>query len=102
MAQFQVYLNARNSRHEVPYLLDVQSDIVDISTRLVIPLVDVDAFGCALTRLNPRLNIDGVDLIMSSADLAGVPNRSIGAWKADFTQHRNLIMGAIDFLITGY
>jgi len=102
MAQFQVYLNARSSDQEVPYLLDVQSDIVDIGTRLVIPLVDSKAFGATLTHINLKLNIDGVDVVMSSADLAGVPKRSIGAWKADFTQHRNLIMGAIDFLITGY
>ncbi len=101
MAQFQVYANTRRSRAEVPYLLDVQSDLVDISTRLVIPLVDQCQFGKPLTRLNPQFDLAGHELIMSSADLAGIPKRQIGVWVADFSQHRNLIIGVLDFLITG-
>ena len=41
MAQFDVYKNENNlTNQKVPYLLDIQNDILDsINTRVVIPLV---------------------------------------------------------------
>lgn len=102
MAQFQVYRNQRPSRAQVPYLLDVQSDLVDIGTRLVAPLVLMDAFGTRLTRLHPEFSVAGAALVMSTADLAGLPLRDMGDWVADLTPRREVIMAAIDFLLLGY
>jgi len=45
MAQFSVYRNPRASARHAPYLLDVQSDVVNAGLRVVVPLVDPGYFG---------------------------------------------------------
>lgn len=102
MSQFQVYRNPRPSRDRVPYLLDVQSDVVSIDSRLVVPLVLQRAFGTRLPRLNPTFKIGGAAVVMSTADLAGVPARDLRDYVADFTGKRGEIIAAIDFLLTGF
>ncbi|HLQ84547.1 MAG TPA: CcdB family protein [Salinisphaeraceae bacterium] len=101
MAQFDVYANRRPSSIEIPYLLDVQSDIVDLATRLVIPLVRRDAFGPAIDRLNPVVIIDAQELVASAGDLAGLPASQLGAFVTHIGHERERIMAAIDLLLTG-
>lgn len=102
MSQFQVYENPRPSRDRVPYLLDVQSDVVSIGSRLVVPLVLQREFGTRLPRLNPAFKVAGAAVVMSTADMAGVPARDLREPVADFGPKRVEIMAAIDFLLTGF
>lgn len=102
MAQFQAYRNPRASRDRVPFLLDVQSDIVTIATRLVAPLMLEKDFETRLPRLNPRLHVGTAAVVMSTADLAGVPLRDLREWVADLSPQRAEIQAAIDFLLLGY
>ena len=56
MAQFDVYLNPNSStRRNIPYLLDVQADLLDaMATRVVVPLVLAEVMGDGARQLNPH------------------------------------------------
>ncbi len=101
MAQFDVYANANTQTKErVPYLLDIQHDLLEnLSTRVVIPLV----VGMKpVTHLNPLFVIDGQKVTLSTAEMAGVPLRVLGAKVTSLEQSRQEIIAAVDFLITGF
>lgn len=80
MAQFDVYLNPNTeTRKDIPYLLDVQADLLDaLATRVVAPLVMAKKMGLAAKHLNPQFRIKGIAVVMPTAELAGVSNRSLG------------------------
>lgn len=103
MAQFDVYLNPNaDTRKDIPYLLDVQADLLDaLSTRVVAPLVLAEDMGLAAKHLNPRFKVKGVAVIMSTAELAGVSNRSLGDKVASLRNKRDEIISALDLLFTG-
>ena len=60
MAQFEVYENPNpQSRDDIPYLLDVQSDLLEpLATRVVVPLVLSSAAGKPAKHLNPEFEIE--------------------------------------------
>lgn len=57
MAQFDVCRNANPaSSRDIPYLLEVQSDLLDVlATRVVVPLVQATEMGRAAKALNSQL-----------------------------------------------
>ncbi|MDP1559638.1 MAG: CcdB family protein [Nitrosomonas sp.] len=103
MAQFDVYLNPNADTHSVvPYLLDVQNDLLDtLATRVVAPLVLTEEMGLAARHLNPQFKIKGVGVVMSTAELAGVSNRSLGDKIASLKNKRDEIIAALDLLFSG-
>lgn len=103
MAQFDVYLNPNAAtRKAIPYLLDVQADLLDmLATRVVVPLILEEEMGLAARHLNPQFRIKGVAVVMSAAELAGVPNRSLGDKVATLKSRRDEIIAALDLLLTG-
>lgn len=103
MAQFDVYLNTNpRSYNTVPYLLDVQSDLLSIlATRVVVPLMTIDAFGQPSKRLNPVFEIELFDVVMSTAELAGVPASTLGRKVTSLPDKRDTIIAALDLLLTG-
>ena len=103
MAQFDVYKNPNpKTRRSVPYLLDVQSDLLDpIATRVVIPLIRTSKANQPITRLNPEFEIEGAKLMLSTAELAGIPTSAIGKQVTSLKEHRTDIFNALDVLLTG-
>lgn len=103
MAQFDVYLNPNAAtRKSIPYLLDVQADLLDtLATRVVVPLILAEEMGLAAKHLNPQFKIKGVAVVMSTAELAGVPNRSLGDKVTTLKSKRDEIIAALDMLFTG-
>lgn len=103
MPQFDVHLNpSPESRTDVPYLVDIQSDLLDrLSTRVVVPLVRSKSFGKPLTRLNFEIVVKGQTLIFSTAELSGVPRTALGSVVANIRTHRDQAVAALDLLITG-
>ena len=103
MAQFDVYSNPnQDTRKEVPYLLDVQADLLDtLATRVVVPLVLAEEMGLAAKHLNPQFKITGTAVVMSTAELAGVSIRSLGDKVASLKNKRDEIIAALDLLFTG-
>lgn len=102
MAQYKVYRNTRGSKADIPFLLDVQSDLVQTPSRVVVPLVRRQRYGPPYTRLNPVLTVDGVEVVASVSDLGAVDARDLREPVADLGTLRSTIISAIDFLLTGY
>jgi toxin CcdB len=103
MAQFDVYLNAnRDTCAAIPYLLDVQADLLDrLVTRVVVPLFAASEMPLVAKQLNPQFQINGVSVVMSTAELAGVPTRSLGEKVLSLKSNRTEIITALDLLFTG-
>ena len=91
--QFMVYRNNSNNR-AYPYLLDVQSDIIDeLNTRLVIPLFLLDEVnGRPARRLTPVL----------THEMASVRQSQLGEEVVSVQEHRQAIKNALDFLLDGF
>ncbi len=104
MAQFGVYRNPnRRTAAAIPYLLDLQCDLLaSISTRVVAPLARADVRGRPAERLNPTFEIEGVDLVMLTEQLAGVQRTAVGDYVTSLAEHRDEIIEAVDFLVLGY
>jgi toxin CcdB len=103
MAQFDVYLNPNAAtRKAIPYLLDVQADLLDtLATRVVAPLVLAEEMGLAAKYLNPQFKVKGTAVVMSTAELAGVSNRSLGDKVVSLKNKRDEIIAALDLIFTG-
>jgi toxin CcdB len=103
MAQFDVYLNPNAAtRKSIPYLLDVQAALLDaLATRVVVPLILAEEMGLAARHLNPQFKIKGVAVVMSTAELAGIPSRSLGDKVTTLKSKRDEIIAALDMLFTG-
>ena len=104
MSQFDVYENPQAETHQViPYLLDVQADLLDsLATRVVIPLLSVAATNKVIRHLNPQFLLGQATVCMSTAELAGVPVRLLGNKVASLKDRRDDIIAALDFLLTGF
>jgi toxin CcdB len=90
------------SRDEIPYLLDVQSDLLDaLATRVVVPLVAKRFAGNVATRLNPQFKIRNVSVVMSTPELAGIPTKSLTRKITNLSGKRDEIIGALDMVFTG-
>ena len=103
MAQFDVYLNSNpDTRKTIPYLLDIQADLLDmLATRVVVPLVLAEKMELAARQLNPQFKVKGVAVVMSTAELAGITNRSLGEKVTSLKTKRDEIIAALDLLFTG-
>ncbi|BDU73353.1 CcdB family protein [Mesoterricola silvestris] len=105
MAQFSVHANPNaRSKGEVPYLLDVQSDLMSLlATRVVVPLYRPEgARSQALTRLTPEVRFQGMPLIAMVPEMAGIRGRDLGAAVGELASARKEILQAIDLLLTGF
>lgn len=101
MAQFDVYENLiEKSKQNIPYLLDIQNDILkDLTTRVVIPLVISNQ---SINFLNPKFTINQIDVILSTAEMASIPMEILGNKICSLKDKREEIIGAVDFLVTGF
>jgi toxin CcdB len=104
MARFDVYENPNEpSRKNFPYLLDLQSDLLDgLVTRVVAPLTYVTAKGRTIEHLQPRFRIKKRMVYLSTSELAGIPARTLGKRVTSLKDQRQSIISALDFLITGF
>lgn len=106
MARFDIYPNPGQTRKsDVPYLLDVQSDLLNaLDSRVVVPLRRVDRFDkVALPRnLAPVFEIDGLACFMETAKLAAVPAKILKPPVASLASHQAEVTTALDFLFQGY
>ena len=104
MAQFDVYRNLNPAtRSRVPYLLDVQSDLLDpLATRIVVPLCKPEVLsGKPAERLNPAFEVEGRKLLMLTPELAGVSRKALGERVANLAADRAAIIAALDLVLTG-
>ena len=101
MARFDVYANPGARAAATPFLLDVQSDLLDsLESRVVIPLRDLAAFPqVALSeRLTPVLSVDGRALMLETPKMAAVPRRALGAPLLSLAAEQARVTAAMDFV----
>ena len=105
MARYDVFRNSGHHAENVPYLLDMQSDLLEgLDTRVVVPLRRRDRFPSSQIpdRLMPAFDIEGVACLMETPKLAAVPTRFLKAPMASLADHQTPITNALDFLFQGY
>lgn len=101
--QFTAYRNThQQTRVRVPYLLVVQSDLIDAARScVVVPLIARDRAGTPVSRLMPLLRVGDDTMVMDTLQLAAIPRGALGAPVADLSADRAVIMAALDLLISG-
>lgn len=102
MAQCCLYRNAnRQTQGRYPYLLDIQSDLLDtLKTRLVIPAIEL-AEQKPITRLNPVFEFEQQQYLLVVQEMAAIPVNNLGAKVTELETLRGEILAAVDLLITG-
>ena len=100
--QYDVIENpdAEESAHW-PYLVVLQSDLISgLRSTVVAPLVarpDLDG----ARRLNPVMVVDGREFWLATHELFAVDQRILRKKVTSFSEHRDSITRALDFLFTG-
>lgn len=105
MARFDVYANPGSQAATTPYLLDVQSDLLDgLDSRIVIPLRSLKHFPPVKlsTRLTPVLTIAGQDYLLETPKMGAVPERILKQVVTSLASEQSQITVALDFLFQGY
>jgi len=105
MSRFDVFVNpGRNSRN-IPYLIDVQSNVISgLATRIVIPLRPLSAFPSMTPPpdLFPIIAIDGEDYVMDTPQLGAIPGKELKVSVASAREYQFAIQSALDRLFGAY
>ncbi|MFZ2890172.1 CcdB family protein [Sulfuricurvum sp.] len=101
MAQFDVYRNINPSTsEELPYLIDIQAQLLNhLSTCVVIPF---STKAKALKHLNPIFVIEEKNVVLMTQEMAGIERALLGERVVSLSGKRSEIIGAVDFLISGF
>lgn len=101
MAQFDVYINENTlTNQRVPYLLDVQSDILkSLNTRVVIPLVR--DLKC-VKGLAKEFVINDEKVYLTTAQMGAVMMNELKQKVTSLENEKEEIKNSIDFLIYGF
>jgi len=105
MARFDVYRNSGVYVAEIPYLLDVQSDLLQgLDTRIVVPLRRRTRFPDVALPANliPVFEVEGVACLMETPKLASVPLRFLKTPVSSLAANQFEITAALDFLFQGF
>lgn len=105
MARFDVYRNAGPHADTTPFLLDVQSDLLDgLGSRVVVPLRSLAQFANVKlpVRLMPVFKIEETDYLLETPKIAAVPRHILKDPVFSLASDQDKIMAALDFLFQGY
>ncbi len=104
-ARFDVYPSSDSHANTTPYLLDMQSDLLDgLDSRIVNPLRSLKHFPKVVlsTRLTPVLTIEGDDFLPETPKMGAVPQRILKSPVTSLALEQDRINAALDFLFQGY
>ncbi|MFW2379316.1 CcdB family protein [Aliarcobacter butzleri] len=101
MAQFDVYKNENDQTNQkVPYLLDIQNDILDsINTRVVIPFVKDKNDFKGLTK---KFIIENQKVYLTTSQMGTVHKNELKTKITTLINQKEEIKNSIDFLIYGF
>jgi toxin CcdB len=104
MPQLDVYENKdEETSLEIPYLVDIQHDLhQNFKTRMMVPLVYVEAQKAEITKLCPVFTIQGRKVFASIPEMAAYPVSETGRKVTNLTAERAVLFSAIDFLQHGF
>ena len=104
MAQFDVYRNPSSKTNKAyPFLVDVQNSVIDqLATRLVVPLIkNKTRNSLYMKNLTPEIEFEGKTYLFLAQQLSSIPEDVLNDCIGSLAQSRELLIGAIDFAITG-
>ncbi|MBI2308702.1 MAG: CcdB family protein [Rhodocyclales bacterium] len=104
--QFDVYPTPGPARAFLPFIIDVQSDLLSsLDSRLIVPMLSIPAGKKGapklLTRLNPIIEFDGKSYALLANQMANISANRLRKPAGNLSTQRQAIVEAIDFLITG-
>lgn len=104
MAQLDVYKNRdAKTSEEIPYLVDVQHEIhKSLKTRMMIPLVCIEAQKAEIAKLCPVFTIQGRKVFASIPEMAAYPISETGNKVTNLNSERATLFAVIDFLMHGF
>ena len=104
MAQLDVYKNRdEETSVEIPYIVDVQHEIhKNLRTRMMIPLVFIEAQKAEIDKLCPVFTIQGRKVFASIPEMAAYPLSEAGDKVTNLDSERASLFAAIDFLMHGF
>jgi len=105
MAQFDVHRNKGPLKESIPFVVLVQSSLLDrYRRRMVVPLVRRSALpGQATTvgaRLNPVFLVEGLELVLHPLDMVSVALDQLGEYVASLAGQGQAMADALDELLT--
>jgi toxin CcdB len=99
MARFDVHANRGGSG----WLLDVQADLIGgLNTRMVVPLLPLDAAPAIAHTLNPVFEVQGERVSMLTQFMAAIPLAELGGPLLSLDAESDAIFATIDFLHHGW
>lgn len=98
MARFDVYAMKRGGA----LVVDCQADLLGgLKTRVVVPLIAESAAHKPARTLNPVFVIGAERFVLMTQFLAAVELRELGAKVGSLESEGEVVLGALDFLLTG-
>jgi len=104
-ARFDIYPNVGKSVRSVPFLLDIQSELLDhLNRRVVVPMYNLEKFrDVKLPKdLAPVFKILGVECVMQTVEMASVPTVILKQPVANLSKKQHVITAAMDRLFNGF
>jgi toxin CcdB len=105
MARFDVYPNPGQHAKTTPYLLDVQSDLLEgLDSCMVIPLRTLASFPKVNLprRLTPVLAMDGAEFLLETPKMGAVPRALLKYPVVSLVDKQSQITAALNFLCQGF
>lgn len=102
MAQFDVHRNLGVHRDSIPFVVIVQSAQFDgYRRRVVVPLVRASALGkVSHASFNPTFKIRGSLVVLHPLEIVSIPVDKLGASVGSLSDQGQLIVTALDQLLT--
>lgn len=98
MARFDVYALKRGGA----LVVDCQADLLDgLKTRVVAPLIAESEAPKPARTLNPVFAIGGERFVLMTQFLSAVEVRELGHKVGSLASEGEVVLGALDFLLTG-
>ena len=102
MAQFDVYRNEAGNADKYPYVVVLQSDLVELQGHhIVAPLSLSSRYQKALITC-PQMTIDDKSWLVVIPQLAAIPHQYVGSKVAGMKDQRLEIISALNQLFTGF
>jgi toxin CcdB len=102
MTQFDVHRNTGIHKDSIPFVVVVQSSQFDsYRRRVVVPLVRAAAIGkISHSSFNPTFKIRGTSVVLHPLEMVSIPVKALGALAGSLKGERQLIVAALDELLT--
>lgn len=105
MSRFDIFVNPGKNRRNIPYLVEVQSNVVSgLATRIVVPLRPVSAFSSMTPPpdLFPIIMVNGEECVMDTPQMGAIPLSELKVHVASARTYQFEIQTALDRLFGAY